>query len=162
MIRPLSSGRLARHRPLADINVTPLVDVMLVLLVVFMITAPMLAAGLHVRLPQADAARPVEQRPPVVITVAADGSLTIGDEPVTPATLAAAVEIRLGGDHGRAVHLRADRTVDYGTVVEIMDRLATSGITRIAFLTDRQTPRVEPARERALTAATADGGGARP
>ena len=161
MIRPLASGCAARHRPLADINVTPLVDVMLVLLVVFMITAPMLAAGLPVRLPQASAVQPVEPRPPVVITVAADGGLTIGDEPVTLATLAAAVDARLGGDRGRAVNLRADRAVDYGTMVEIMDRLATSGITRIAFLADRQ-PSQTGSTIPAASVATTEGEGARP
>ena len=70
------------HRPLADINITPLVDVMLVLLIVFMVTAPMLATGLKVDLPQAKASQPVNPKEPIVVSVTSDGGIAIGTETV--------------------------------------------------------------------------------
>lgn len=144
MIPPRPPQRIGRHRPLADINVTPLVDVMLVLLVVFMITAPMIASGLRVDLPRAGSARPVEPQPPVVITIEADGRLTLGGEAIAPGDLVGAIEARLGGDRTPVLQLRADRAVDYGTIVEVMDLLVTNGLNRIAFLADRSSPGREP------------------
>ena len=77
------------YEPLADINVTPLVDVMLVLLIIFMVTAPMLAAGIKVNLPSAKTAQPLENKEPVVVVVAKDGALSVGKDPVSSDELAA-------------------------------------------------------------------------
>jgi biopolymer transport protein ExbD/biopolymer transport protein TolR len=122
-----------RHQPIAEINVTPLVDVMLVLLIVFMITAPLLAAGLRIDLPQAKAALPQNPKEPVVITIGRDGLILIGREPLPREALAAAVKAKLVGDI-RAIHLRGDREVPYGDIVAVMDHLAANGLTRIALL----------------------------
>jgi biopolymer transport protein TolR len=125
--------RATRHQPLAEINVTPLVDVMLVLLIVFMITAPLLAAGLRVDLPQARNALPQNPKEPVVITIGKDGSLMLGSDAVARDQLADAIKTRLAGAD-RPIHLRGDREVAYGEIVAVMDHLAANGLTKVALL----------------------------
>jgi biopolymer transport protein TolR len=121
------------YQPLADINVTPLVDVMLVLLIIFMVTAPMLASGIKVNLPSARTARPLESKDPVVVVVAKDGAVSVGAEPVSPDQLVAAVKAKLNASNG-VVQLRGDRDAAYGDVVSVMDELAAGGLTRIAIV----------------------------
>ena len=105
---------------MSEINVTPMVDVMLVLLIIFMVTAPMLAAGIKVNLPSAKTAQPLENKEPVVVVVAKDGALSVGKDPVSPDELAATVKARLGESNG-VVQLRGDRDASYGAVVSVMD-----------------------------------------
>ncbi|MGO8740217.1 ExbD/TolR family protein [Rhodoblastus sp.] len=131
-----SQGRPGFFRPQADINVTPMVDVMLVLLIIFMVTAPLLTAGMKVQLPQAHAARPLDPKEPVVVVVGRDGQLAVGDEKVAAADLVQLVKLKLGDDLTRVVHLRGDKEVAYGRMVETLDRLASNGITHIAIVTD--------------------------
>jgi biopolymer transport protein TolR len=121
------------YQPLAEINVTPLVDVMLVLLIIFMVTAPMLASGIKVNLPAAQTAEPLEAREPVVVVVAKDGALSVGKDPASRDELAAKVKARLGESNG-VVQLRGDREAAYGDVVSVMDELAANGVTRIAIV----------------------------
>jgi biopolymer transport protein TolR len=121
------------YQPLADINVTPLVDVMLVLLIIFMVTAPMLAAGIKVNLPSAKTAQPLENKQPIVVVVAKDGSVSVGRDLVSQEELAATVKARLGDSNG-VVQLRGDRDASYGAVVSVMDELAANGVTRIAIV----------------------------
>ena len=134
-----SSGRGRRGRSayvatsLAEINVVPLVDVMLVLLIIFMVTAPMLATGIKVNLPSAKTAQPLENKEPVIVIVAKDGSLSVGKDPVARGELAAKVQAKLGDSNG-VVQLRGDRDAAYGDVVSVMDELAANGISRIAIV----------------------------
>ena len=121
------------YQPLADINVTPLVDVMLVLLIIFMVTAPMLATGIKVNLPSARTATPLDAKDPVVVVVAKDGSVSVGKDPVSRDELAATVKAKLGDSNG-IVQLRGDRDASYGDVVSVMDELAANGISRIAIV----------------------------
>jgi biopolymer transport protein TolR len=121
------------YQPLADINVTPLVDVMLVLLIIFMVTAPMLAAGIKVNLPSAKTAKPLDNKQPVVVVIAKDGSVSIGKDQVSRDQLAAKVKAKLGNANGM-VQLRGDRDAPYGDVVSVMDDLAANGINRIAIV----------------------------
>lgn len=129
-------GRPGFFRPQAEINVTPLVDVMLVLLIIFMVTAPLLTAGMKVQLPQARAARPLDPKEPVVVVVGRDGQLAVGDEKVAAADFVPLVRLKLGDDINRVVHLRGDKEVAYGRMVEVLDQLASNGITHIAIVTD--------------------------
>ncbi len=141
------SGRPGFFRPQADINVTPLVDVMLVLLIIFMVTAPLLAAGMKVQLPQANAAHPLNPREPIVIAVGKNGRLAVGAEAVEPADLAQMVKLKLGDDFSRVVHVRGDRDAPYGQVVAVLDQLASNGITHIAIVTEpggSRTPAIAP------------------
>jgi biopolymer transport protein ExbD len=121
------------YQPLAEINVTPLVDVMLVLLIVFMVTAPLLASGVKVNLPSARTAEPLEAKNPVVVSVARDGAVSVGKEAVARDALATTVKTRLGQSNG-IVQLRGDKDAAYGDVVAIMDELAANGVTRIAIV----------------------------
>ena len=123
-------------RPQSEINVTPLVDVMLVFLIIFMVTAPLLTAGMKVQLPQAQAARPLDPKEPVVVVVGRDGQLAVGDEKVVAADLIQLVKLKLGDDVARVIHLRGDKDVAYGRMVEVLDQLASNGITHIAIVTD--------------------------
>jgi biopolymer transport protein ExbD len=123
-----------RYEPLADINVTPLVDVMLVLLIVFMITAPMLAAGMRVDLPRATAAQPLGARDPVIVTVVKDGTIYLGADAISTDQLVSSVSAKMGADLNRAIYLRGDRDVAYGLVVAVMDRLAANGMVKISLI----------------------------
>ena len=141
--RKISEGL---YQPLAEINVTPLVDVMLVLLIVFMVTAPMLATGIKVNLPSARSARPLESNRPVVVVVARDGAVSVGKDSVSRDRLATTVKERLGQSNG-VVQLRGDREAAYGDVVSVMDELAANGVTRIAIVSSgrRAASPAEPA-----------------
>lgn len=127
------------YQPLADINVTPLVDVMLVLLIIFMVTAPLLAKGVKVNLPQASAAQPLNQKDPIIVSVGKDGKVSLGGDSVTMETLIDGIRAMMGGDTSRVVHVRGDTEAVYGEVVGVMDKLATNGITHIAIMTNSRS-----------------------
>jgi len=122
------------YEPVADINVTPLVDVMLVLLIVFMITAPMLAAGLRIDLPKAKTAQALDPKEPVIITVTKEAKLYLGREEVARDQVAQAVRAALGDDQTRPIYVRGDRDASYGEVIAVMDQLALNGLSRIALM----------------------------
>jgi biopolymer transport protein TolR len=135
------------YQPLAEINVTPLVDVMLVLLIIFMVTAPMLATGIKVNLPHARTAEPLESKDPVVVVVARDGAVSVGKDSVARDQLASAVKAKLGGSNG-VVQLRGDKEAAYGDVVSVMDDLAANGLTRIAIVSSGRPAAIDPASQR--------------
>jgi biopolymer transport protein TolR len=134
---PPSRRSRGRRAPMAEINVTPMVDVVLVLLIIFMVTAPLLAAGVPVNLPQASA-KPLEQDTPVAISLEADGRVFVEDKAVAPAALGDALQRvaarRVAGKPPQ-VFLRADRTLAYGRVMRVMGALQTAGLTRVALVT---------------------------
>jgi len=129
-----NQGGQSLYQPLAEINVTPLVDVMLVLLIVFMVTAPLLATGMRVDLPQAEAA-PLDPKEPVIVTVRKDGSVYLGSDELPRGALAEALRAKLGNGFDALIHLRGDREASYGQIVAVMDELARSGFVRIALIT---------------------------
>ena len=131
---PLGGGGL--HRPLADINVTPLVDVMLVLLIVFMVTAPMLATGLRVDLPQTKTAQPINPKQPIVVSVTAEGGIGVGKEAVELPALADTLLKLMEGDNTRRIQIRADKTAPYGAIVGVIDELTANGIVHVALVSD--------------------------
>ncbi len=124
---------------LSDINVTPLVDVMLVLLIIFMITAPMLHQGIEVALPRADA-QPLtiqQQESPLVLSIRQDGMVYISDEPVHPTRLEQILLPMLESRPGEPVFVKGDRGVEYGRVVEVLDLLHRAGVQRIGMVTEK-------------------------
>ncbi|MGC8658280.1 MAG: protein TolR [Desulfomonilaceae bacterium] len=126
--------------PMADINVTPLVDVMLVLLIIFMVTAPMLQEGVSVELPSAKG-EPIEkaqQRDEVMISVSGAGSIFVNDKAVSEDQLAKVVLEATKEKSNRDVFLRADKNVPYGVVVRIMASLKTAGIANLGMITTPQ------------------------
>ncbi|MDR3603681.1 MAG: protein TolR [Syntrophaceae bacterium] len=130
----------SNRAPMADINVTPLVDVMLVLLIIFMVTAPMLQEGVSVELPSAKG-EPIEkaqQRDEVIISVSGAGSIYVNDKAVTEDQLATVVVDATKDKPNRDVFLRADKTVPYGVVVRIMASLKTAGIANLGMITTPQ------------------------
>jgi biopolymer transport protein TolR len=135
----MAAGSLDRpktglYRPLAEINVTPLVDVMLVLLIIFMVTAPMLATGLKVNLPQAKQAAPLNPNEPIVVTIGKDGQISLGSDAVDKSALIEAIRAKLGDDDSRVIHIRSDKEVQFGDVVAVLDLLAANGLTKIAIV----------------------------
>ena len=137
------SRRKRRGRaPLAEINVTPLVDVMLVLLIIFMVTAPLLSAGVPVNLPDANA-KPLNQNPEEIsISIAQDGVIYLGDVPLEPGTLAQKLAEVPPAPDGKPpqVVLRADRTLDYGRVMAVMGELNSAGFNAISLVTTGSVP----------------------
>ena len=133
----MSFGRLEKpeaSRPMSDINMTPLVDVMLVLLVIFMITAPLMTASLRLDLPKSEAATPSDAPSFVAVAITPDGKLHLGDDELD----AKAFQQRIS-ELGRAnaqleVQLRADRAVPYGQVAELIGWVQAAGLNRIAFV----------------------------
>ena len=122
------------YTPLAEMNVTPFIDVMLVLLIIFMVTAPMLAKGMNVDLPKAASAQPLDPKAPIIIAVDGDKRIFLGKEEVPRETLVARVKAELG-EPARVVHIRGDKAASYGDVVGLLDDLAAGGITKLSIIT---------------------------
>ncbi len=122
---------------LADINVTPLVDVMLVLLIIFMITAPMLHQGIEVALPEAEAEpMQLDVDDPLVLSINRDGIVYVQDDPVHPTQLVERLQPLIAARSGEAVFLKGDRELPYGKVIEVLDLLHRGGITDIGMVTE--------------------------
>jgi len=135
----MAFGRLERTSgptPMSDINMTPLIDVMLVLLVIFMITAPLMTSSLKLDLPKTDAAQPNDA--PQFISVALDpqGQLFFGEDAVDPAAFAARVADAARKNPRTEVQLRADKGVPYGRVAEVIGVVQKAGLSRIGFVTE--------------------------
>ena len=136
--------RPSQTKIMAEINVTPMVDVMLVLLVIFMVTAPLLVAGVPVQLPKNSAQRISQPNKPVIVTLAVDGGLYIRDEQVDAASLIPRLSALRSGEGDAVVYLRADKTIPYGEVMELLGRLSASGYQRISLLSQAQDTQVGP------------------
>jgi len=140
----MSFGRLekpAGHQPMSDINVTPLVDVMLVLLVIFIITAPLMASRLALELPKAAAPAAAAAEPAVFVSISlnAQGQTYWGDEAVDTTVLRQRLQEAAQRDPATEVQLRADTAVPYGRVVQLIGMSQTAGLSRIGFVADPAT-----------------------
>ncbi len=127
----------SRRRPMSEINVTPLVDVMLVLLIIFMVTAPLLVAGVPVDLPESRAGALDQQAKPVQIALDRDGGLFIDDVAIADSQLASrlsAIAAEPAPAEGRRIYLRADKALDYGRVMRVMGELNRAGLNRVALV----------------------------
>ncbi|GAM96450.1 tol biopolymer transport system, tolR protein [alpha proteobacterium U9-1i] len=141
--------RSARRGRLSEINVTPFVDVMLVLLIVFMVTAPLLTVGVPVELPRTEAKQLESETDPLSISIKADGTVYVQETVVTREELVAQMRAISREGYDRRVFIRADATADYGLVADVMARLSSSGFRNLGLVTDTAdaAPRAEPARE---------------
>jgi biopolymer transport protein ExbD len=117
-----------------DINVTPFIDVMLVLLIIFMVAAPLATVDVPVDLPAANVQPQQRPNKPVYLTLKADGSLAIGDDPVSRDALATALASATGGDKDERIFLRGDRAVPYGEVMGVMNDLRGAGYLKVALV----------------------------
>jgi biopolymer transport protein TolR len=122
------------YTPLAEMNVTPFIDVMLVLLIIFMVTAPMLASGMNVDLPKAASAQPLHPKEPIIVAIDGEKRIFLGKEEVSREEIVARIKAELG-EPARVVHVRGDKAAQYGDVVSLLDELAAAGITRLSIIT---------------------------
>ncbi|MCV2370321.1 ExbD/TolR family protein [Roseateles oligotrophus] len=139
----MAFGRLERNerpKPMGEINMTPLIDVMLVLLVIFMIAAPLMSSSLRLDLPKSEAATQSDAPKFIAVSLAPDGGLYLGEEKLSTQTFQQRI-----GELGRAnaeleVQLRADKLVPYGQVAELIGWVQAAGLSRIAFVTEAPQP----------------------
>lgn len=134
-----SSGRRSRRSAMSDINVTPLVDVVLVLLIIFMVTAPMMQRGVDVRLPRVESAADAKDQT-LVVTVGRDERIYLNDKIVAASLLGDKVKDLSRSSGVDFVFLRADREVPYGRVMTVMDSIKRAGIEKVGLVTEPGTP----------------------
>lgn len=131
-----SGKRRVRQRPFTDINVTPMVDVMLVLLVIFMVTAPMMTTGVTVDLPDSNAAPVPGQDEPLAVSVAADGKVYVQKTPVQVKDLRAKLKAVAGAKKDTRIFVRGDKSVDYGRVMLVVGEINAAGFAKVALITE--------------------------
>jgi len=132
-------GRLERTpgaQPMSDINMTPLIDVMLVLLVIFMITAPLMSSSLKMDLPKTQAAQPNESGDSIALAITADSAFHLGNDTISREDLVRALQANGRRQPQPDVLVRADRSVPYGRVAELIGLVQQSGLTHIGFVTE--------------------------
>ena len=131
--------------PMADINVTPLVDVMLVLLIIFMITAPLMTHKIKVELPQANLDKRTDEKvppvPPITVTVTEDGHLYWNDSAVTRELLESQLAVEAQKTPQPEVNIRGDETTKYRTISEVVSTAQAQGIRKVGFVATRERPR---------------------
>jgi biopolymer transport protein ExbD len=134
MAQPLRDGDQGHDSEMADINVTPFIDVVLVLLIIFMIAAPLSTVDVAVDLPVASASPAPRPENPVFVTLRPDLTLVLGGTAVARGSLGAGLDRATGGERDRRIHLRADAAVAYGDVMAVMNLLRQAGYSRIALV----------------------------
>ena len=133
-------GRM-RRRVMAEINVTPMVDVMLVLLIVFMVTAPLLTVGVPVDLPKTKAPALGQDREPLSVTIKRDGTIFLQKEPIPQDQLVDRLKALASNGYDQRIFVRGDTQANYGKVMEVMGILAAAGFTHIGLVTDVAKPK---------------------
>ena len=137
-LRSRSGRRRQRARPMSDINVTPFVDVMLVLLIVFMVTAPLLSAGVPVNLPDANAKPLAIDKEPVSVTIDKDGRVFVKDTEVPVDDLVSKLSAAVNGNLDERIYIRGDRSVSYGTIMRVMGDINGAGFRNIGLVSLKQ------------------------
>ncbi|HYP36061.1 MAG TPA: ExbD/TolR family protein [Stellaceae bacterium] len=125
-----------RYQPLAEINVTPMVDVMLVLLVIFMVTAPLLTVGVPLDLPKTQAAAITDRKPPVILSLNRIGEVFIGDERIDPGNLAERLSGLAAEDPTRIVYVRGDQTISYAQLMEALGMVNRAGFAKVSLIAE--------------------------
>jgi len=134
-------GRGRRHRPMSEINVTPFVDVVLVLLIIFMVAAPLMTVGVPVDLPRTNATPLPQEQEPLTITVDSQGRLFLQETEVEMEALVPQLQAIMGsqpqGQPERRIFVRGDRAISYGRVMEVMGTVSAAGFSRVALLAEQ-------------------------
>ena len=133
-----------RYRPMGEINVTPLVDVMLVLLIIFMVTAPMMTSGVNVDLPKTDAKPLNTDNKPLTVSMNADGKIYLQDEALELTDLVTKLTAIADNDMDRRIFVRADKGIPYGQVMQVMATVAQGGFTKVALLAEQPAGAAPP------------------
>ncbi len=139
------NGARGRYKPMSEINVTPMVDVMLVLLIIFMVAAPLLTVGVPVDLPQTKAPAITEQKEPLVITVNAEGHLFLQNAAIADDELVPKLQAITKNNPEADIYVRGDRAINYGRVMEVMGMVGAAGFTKVSLITE-QAPTNKPKR----------------
>jgi len=126
------------YKPLAEINVTPLVDVMLVLLIIFMITAPLMLSNVPLELPKLTAGTVARPEEPLVVSLNRDGEIFLKDEKLTAGELMTRLQALAPERSGDVIFVRGDKGVDYGSVMELLGKVGEAGFARISLIAERQ------------------------
>jgi biopolymer transport protein TolR len=134
-----------RYRPLSEINVTPLVDVMLVLLIIFMVTAPLMTSGVSVDLPKANARPLNSDSQPLTVSINAQGSIYLQNEEVDLGQLVAKLQAVSQNDVDRRIFVRGDKDLSYGRIMQVMGTVTQGGFTKVALLAEATS--VQPASQ---------------
>jgi len=127
--------RRGAKRPMSDINVTPMVDVMLVLLIVFMVAAPLLTVGVPIDLPQTKAKELNTDSKPITVSVTPAGDIYLGDKPSSVDTLIADITAQAPNGTDERIYVRGDQTANYGAVMKVMGVLSAGGFSKIGLIT---------------------------
>ncbi|MGI4978304.1 MAG: protein TolR [Janthinobacterium lividum] len=126
-----------RYKPLSEINVTPMVDVMLVLLIVFMVAAPLMTSGVNVDLPKTNAAPVSQDSTPITVSIKADGGTYVGDDAVPMDTLVARLKDAAKDDPAKRIFVRGDKSVTYGQIMSVMGTITSGGFTKATLLAEQ-------------------------
>lgn len=129
-----------RYTPLSEINVTPMVDVMLVLLVIFMVAAPLLTVGVPLNLPKTSAAQVTKPQQPIIVSINRAGDTFIGDERVADAELKRRLADLAGTDSNRIVYVRGDRSISYAQLMDLLGAVNAAGFSKVSLLAEAATP----------------------
>ena len=133
----IGGGKKGRgYRPVSEINVTPMVDVMLVLLIIFMVTAPLLTSAVNVDLPKAAASPSPQDDKPLTVSVNAQGQVFLQEEPIEVAELVAKLQAISQGNNDKKILVRGDKTNNYGRMIEVMTTISQGGFAHMSLLTD--------------------------
>ena len=132
-------GGRRRHMPMAEINVTPFVDVMLVLLIIFMVAAPLLTVGVPIDLPETQAKALEGDTEPLTVSIGSDGKIFLQEEEVDADKLVTTLQALPKGGVEDRIYVRGDRQADYGTIMRVMGRLNSAGYKRIGLVTVEET-----------------------
>src|SRR5215467_8022290 len=132
-----AGGVRQRYKPMSEINVTPMVDVMLVLLVIFMVAAPLLTVGVPVDLPQTKAPAITEQKEPLVITINAESKLFLQNTEVGEDELVPRLQAITKNNPEADIYVRGDRAINYGRVMEVMGLVSAAGFTKVSLITEQ-------------------------
>ncbi len=153
-------GGRGRYKPLSEINVTPMVDVMLVLLIVFMVAAPLMTSGVNVDLPKTNAAPVSQDAAPITVSIKADGATYVGDDAVAVDALVAKLREAAKDDSGKRIFVRGDRAVTYGQIMTVMGTITSGGFTKATLLAEQGEGVAQAGGGPAAEAGAAAGGGA--
>ena len=131
-----TKARRGRYRPLAEINVTPLVDVMLVLLIIFMVTAPLMTSGVSVDLPKTSAQPLNSDSEPLTVSIKADGTIFLQDQSIDLGDLVGKLQAIAQNNPDRRIFVRGDKDLAYGRIMEVMGTITQGGFTKVALLAE--------------------------
>ncbi len=133
---PINQGGDGSYRPQSEINITPLVDVMLVLLIIFMVAAPLMSVGVSVELPKTEAAKLTPPKDPIVVSLDKDGQIFIREDMVSEADLPGRLKAMADEQPDTVVYVRGDRGIDYGQVMDLMGRVGQAGFSKVSLMAE--------------------------